>query len=188
MRSVIKREKIYHGLVDFWFSDEASQYWFKSTKAFDQQLVDSYANTWQRAKHGELGDWQHTVMGSLALIILLDQLPLNMFRGTAKSYSTEAQSRIVARSAIEKAYDQGLAANQKSFMYMPFMHSEDLEDQVFGVELFSQPGLENNLRFAKHHYGIVERFGRFPHRNKILGRDSSEAEMEYLNSKQGFQG
>ena len=179
---------MYQDLIDFWFSDEASQYWFKSTDAFDQRLVDSHADTWQRAKQGELDNWQRTATGSLALVIVLDQLPLNMFRGTAKSFSTEAQSRAVARSAIEKAYDQELPANQKSFMYMPFMHSEDLNDQAIGVELFSQPGLESNLRFAKHHYDLVERFGRFPHRNKILGRESSEAEKDFLYSKEGFQG
>jgi uncharacterized protein (DUF924 family) len=179
---------MYQALIDFWFSDEASQYWFKATKAFDARLRDSYANTWQQAKQGKLDDWQQSATGSLALVILLDQFPLNMFRGMAKSFSTEAQSRSVARGAIEKAYDAELPANQKSFLYMPFMHSEDLADQALGIELFSQPGLENNLRFARHHYGIVERFGRFPHRNSILGRETSEAEVEYLNSKQGYQG
>jgi uncharacterized protein (DUF924 family) len=179
---------MYQDLINFWFSDQASQYWFNSTEVFDQQLIDSYTDTWRQAKQGELDDWQHTATGSLALVIVLDQFPLNMFRGTAESFSTEAQSRAVARSAIEEAYDQELAAHQKSFLYMPFMHSEDLNDQALSVELFSQPGLDNNLRFAKHHYEIVERFGRFPHRNKILGRESSEAEIEYLNSKQGFQG
>jgi len=179
---------MYQDLIDFWFSDETSQYWFNSTEAFDRQLVDTYADTWQQAKQGELDDWQRTATGSLALVIVLDQFPLNMFRGTAKCFATEAQSRAVARNAIEKAYDREIAADQKSFMYMPFMHSENLNDQALSVELFSQPGLDNNLRFAKHHYEIVERFGRFPHRNKILGRESSEAEIKYLNSKQGFQG
>ena len=179
---------MYQALIDFWFSDEVSQNWFKSTKAFDQRLLDSYAGTWQQAKQGKLDDWQQSATGSLALVIVIAPFPLNMFRGMAKSFATEAQSRVVTRSAITKAYDQELPASQKSFLYMPFMHSEDLADQALGIELFSQPGLENNLRFARHHYGIVERFGRFPHRNKILGRESSEAEVEYLNSKQAFQG
>ena len=179
---------MYQALIDFWFSDEVSQYWFKSTKAFDQRLLDTYVGTWQQAKQGKLDDWQQSATGSLALVIVLDQFPLNMFRGMAKSFSSDAKSRVVARSAITKAYDQELPASQKSFLYMPFMHSEDLADQALGIELFSQPGLENNLRFARHHYDIVERFGRFPHRNKILGRESSEAEVEYLNSKQAFQG
>ena len=179
---------MYQDLIDFWFSDEVSQYWFNSTRAFDRKLLDSYAVTWQQAKQGELNDWQQVASGSLALIILLDQMPLNMFRGTAKSFSTEAQSRDVARDAIDKAYDRQLPVDQKSFMYMPFMHSEDLGDQALALELFNQPGLENNYRFTRHHYGIVEQFGRFPHRNEILGRESSDAEIEYLNSKQGFHG
>ena len=179
---------MYQALIDFWFSDEVSQYWFKSTKAFDQRLLDSYASTWQQAKQGRLDDWQQSATGSLALVIVLDQFPLNMFRGMAKSFSTEAQSRVVARSAITKTYDKELPVSQKSFLYMPFMHSENLADQALSVELFSQPRLENNLRFSRHHYDIVERFGRFPHRNSILGRESSEAEIEYLNSKQAFQG
>lgn len=179
---------MYRELIDFWFSDEVSRYWFNSTKAFDQQLLESYGETWQRAQQGEFDDWQQTATGSLALIILFDQFPLNMFRGTAKCFSTEARSLVVAQRAIKNEFDQRLAVNQRSFMYMPFMHSENLEDQALALELFDQPGLENNYRFAKHHYGIVEQFGRFPHRNKILGRESSEAEIEYLNSKQGFQG
>ena len=179
---------MYQALIDFWFSDEAKQYWFKSTRLFDQRLIDSYIDTWRQAKRGKLDRWQQTAVGSLALVIVLDQFPLNMFRGTAKCFSTDASSLAVARGAIDKAYDRELTSDQKSFMYMPFMHSEDLDDQVLGVELFSQPGLENNLRFARHHYGIVERFGRFPHRNEMLGRESSEAEIKYLNSKEAFQG
>jgi len=179
---------MYQALIDFWFSAEVSHYWFKSSKEFDAQLLDDYGSIWQQAKQGELDDWQQAATGSLALVIVLDQFPLNMFRGTAKSFSTEAQSRAVARKAIEIGHDQVLAPDQKSFIYMPFMHSEDLKDQALGIELFSQPGLENSLRFAKHHYGVVERFGRFPHRNQILGRESSRAEVEYLNSKQGFHG
>jgi len=179
---------MYQDLIDFWFSDDAKKYWFKSTRAFDRRLLDSYADTWQQAKTGALDDWQRTAEGSLALVIVLDQFPLNMFRGTAKSFSTEGKSRDVARSAIEKDFDKVLPTNQKSFLYMPFMHSEDLDDQALGVEYFNQPGLEKNFRFAKHHSGIVERFGRFPHRNEILGRTSTEAEINYLNSKQGFKG
>lgn len=179
---------MYQALIDFWFSDEAKQYWFKSTRSFDQRLVDSYIDTWRQAKQGKLDRWQQSAIGSLALVIVLDQFPLNMFRGTAKCFSTDASSLAVARGAIDKAYDRELTSDQKSFMYMPFMHSEDLDDQALGVELFSQPGLENNLRFARHHYGIVERFGRFPHRNEMLGRESSEAEIKYLNSKEAFRG
>ena len=179
---------MYRELIEFWFSEETSKHWFNSTKKFDQTLIDTYEDTWVEAKQERLDHWQQSAAGSLALIIVLDQLPLNMFRGQAKCFSTEAHSREVARAAIEKDFDQELPSNQKSFMYMPFMHSEDLDDQAMAVKLFNKSGLESNYRFARHHYNIIERFGRFPHRNKVLGRKSSDAEIEYLNSREGFQG
>ena len=179
---------MYQDLVDYWFSEETSKYWFKSTKAFDRALANAYEDTWLQAKQGKLDHWQQAATGSLALVIVLDQFPLNMFRGQAKSFSTEAQSRDVARAAIKNKFDQELVVKQRSFIYMSFMHSEDLLDQALSVKLFDAPGMESNYRFALHHYAIVERFGRFPHRNKILGRVTTDAEIEYLNSKEGFQG
>ncbi|MFT4608097.1 MAG: hypothetical protein ACI8ZV_001786 [Chitinophagales bacterium] len=179
---------MYKVLVDFWFSEESSRYWFNSTREFDQQLLAEYGTYWQQAKQGGLDHWRESALGSLALVILLDQIPLNIFRGKLDSFSTEAQSIEVARAAIDNGFDAELTAQQKSFLYMPFMHSENLQDQALALELFDQPGLEGNLKFSKHHYGIVERFGRFPHRNEILGRVSSQAETEYLNSKEAFTG
>ncbi len=179
---------MYRALLGYWFSDEASQYWFNSTPEFDQYLRDTYGDLWQQAVSGELDEWRENPEACLALVIILDQFPLNMFRATAKSFSSEQQSRDVARHAIEQKFDIGMPAKQKSFLYMPFMHSEDLDDQMLSLKLFDQPGLENSLRFARHHHGIIEKFGRFPHRNDILGRRSSESEIEYLNSKEAFKG
>lgn len=179
---------MYQSLIEYWFSDEVSTRWFNSTPEFDRQLLARYGKTWQLARQGKLDRWCDNAVGSLAMVILLDQFPLNMFRGSAKSFSTEAKSRVVARVAIDRGFDQELPARQKSFLYMPFMHSEDLDDQAFSLKLFDQPGLEHNVRFSRHHHGIVKRFGRFPHRNDILGRKSTDAEVEYLNSKEGFKG
>lgn len=179
---------MYRDLLDYWFSEEVKKYWFNSTPEFDQQLRESYADLWQQAANGELDFWCESPDGCLALVILLDQFPLNMFRGTAKSFSTEQQSRDVARLAIEKNFDSQLPIKQKAFLYMPFMHSENLDDQAEALKLFDQPGLGDNLRFARHHHGIVEKYGRFPHRNDVLGRQSSKAEIEYLNSKEAFKG
>lgn len=175
-------------IIDFWFSEAARKLWFKSTPEFDLQLRETYQDSWERARRGELDHWMQSADGCLALVVVLDQFPLNMFRNTAQSYATEAQSREVARVALEKNFDQALDAERKAFLYMPFMHSESLEDQQLALELFAQPGLENNLRFARHHHDIVAKFGRFPHRNEALGRDSTAAEIEYLNSKQAFTG
>ncbi len=175
-------------IIDFWFADDTRKLWFNSTTAFDQRLRESYLETWKQASAGELDHWMQSADGCLALVIVLDQFPLNMFRNQAQSYATEAQSREVARLAIERKFDQTLDADRKAFLYMPFMHSENLEDQELALELFEQPGLESNLRFAHHHRDIVAKFGRFPHRNEALNRKSSEAELAYLNSKEAFTG
>ncbi len=175
-------------ILDFWFSDEASPRWFDSTPDFDRRLRRDYEDLWQRARRGELDHWRQSADGCLALVIVLDQLPLNMFRGEAESYATEAQARDVARAALARGFDGDLPIERRAFLYMPFMHSEDPADQALSVELFAQPGLEKNQRFARHHRDIVERFGRFPHRNAALGRASTPAEIEYLNSGQAFKG
>jgi uncharacterized protein (DUF924 family) len=175
-------------ILDFWFSDEVRKLWFNSTPEFDASLRERFLPLWQQASRGELDHWQENAVGCLALVILLDQFPLNMFRADAQSFATEAQSREVAQLAIDQGLDEGLEVKQRAFLYMPFMHSESLADQQRALELFDQPGLDDNLRFARHHHEIIEKFGRFPHRNEALGRDSSAAEIVYLNSKQAFTG
>ena len=175
-------------ILDFWFSDEVRKLWYNSTPQFDALLRERFLPLWQKASRGELDHWQENAAGCLALVIVLDQFPLNMFRSEAQSFATEAQSREVAKLAIDQSFDQALEAKQRAFLYTPFMHSETLVDQQRALELFDQPGLEGHLRFARHHHGIIEKFGRFPHRNQVLGRDSSAAEIEYLNSKEAFTG
>jgi uncharacterized protein (DUF924 family) len=175
-------------IIDFWFSDEVRKLWFNSTSQFDTSLRERFLVRWQQASRGELDHWQQSAVGCLALVIILDQFPLNMFRGQAQSFATEGQSRAVAQAAIDQGFDRQLDVGQRAFLYLPFMHSEALVDQRRALELFAQPGLEDNLRFARHHHDIIDRFGRFPHRNEALGRHSSAAEIEYLNSKQAFTG
>ncbi len=175
-------------ILDFWFSDEVRKLWFKSNPEFDALLRERFEALWTRASSGELDDWLQSAAGCLALVLVLDQFPLNMFRGQAQSFVSEAQSREVARLAIDKGFDQDIEPGSRAFLYMPFMHSEMLADQQLALQLFAQPGLEDNLRFARHHHDIVEKFGRFPHRNEALGRESSESEIEYLNSKEAFTG
>lgn len=178
----------YQSLLDFWFSEETKAKWFNSTPEFDQALTDQYLSVWQAAKNGQLKHWQSSAAGSLALIIILDQLPLNMFRGQPQSFATEAMSRDVAAHAIQQGHDQQLTDLQKAFIYLPYMHSEDMADQERSVELFENAGLTDNLKWAKHHRDIVKRFGRFPHRNAVLSRESSQEEIDYLNSKESFKG
>lgn len=175
-------------LIDFWFSPDVAKLWFHSTPVFDDELRERYSETYEMARRGELGDWQETAEGALALIILFDQIPLNIFRGQAASFATEARAREVAEKAIARGLDAQLSDKQKVFMYLPYMHSENLADQDTSVDLFTRAGLDENLRFARHHREIVQRFGRFPHRNALLGRTSSEEEIAWLASKESFKG
>jgi len=175
-------------ILDFWYSENMSSHWFNSTPEIDREIKDRFEEIWSLACTGELDSWQDSASGSLALIILLDQMPLNMFRGQAKSFSTEARAISIAKQAIQHAFDKQLGNEQLIFMYMPFMHSESMQDQNRAVELYGAAGLHENVKFAKHHRSIVERFGRFPHRNKILGRQSSQQELDYLQSDEAFKG
>lgn len=175
-------------LLDFWFAPSQEKYWFSSTPQFDQQLREQFENIWCAARDGQQADWELSEEGALALVILLDQMPLNMYRGLAESFSTEAQAREVAGRAIEQDFDKLLADKGKAFMYMPFMHSEDLADQDRSVALYDAAGLKNNLKFAQHHRDIIRQFGRFPHRNAILGRPSSPEEKAWLASETAFHG
>ncbi len=175
-------------LIRFWFSRPVQARWFASTPEFDAELREQYLDTYHAALTGELADWQATPEGALALVICLDQLPLNMFRGEAASFAGEAPSRQVAMQAIERGFDQSLGNAQKAFLYMPFMHSEALADHERVLALFEKAGLTDNLRWAQHHREIVLRFGRFPHRNKILGRQSTREELDYLATGESFKG
>jgi len=175
-------------MVKFWFSDAVRPLWFKSTPSFDKQLREQFESLWQQAAQGQLDSWAENAEGALALVILLDQIPLNIFRGEARSFSTESKARDIAGYAIDKRWDVTLPDEQKAFLYMPFMHSESLADQDRSVALYEASGLNDNLKFAKHHRELIHRFGRFPHRNAILGRESTEAERAYLASDEAFHG
>ena len=175
-------------LLDFWYTEPMRKQWFASTPQLDAAIKERFEITWKAAVHGDYDDWRNSPDGCLALTIILDQLPLNMFRGSAKSFSSEHLAIEVAKHAIAQAYDQQIDPTQLPFLYLPLMHSENLADQDQSVALFDAAGLTNNLRFAQHHREIVRRFGRFPHRNVLLGRVSSTAELEYLNSKEAFKG
>lgn len=175
-------------ILNFWYTPPMSEHWFNSTPAIDTEIRERFESTWAEAKIGNLDTWKQTAEGCLALCIVLDQFPLNMYRGEARSFSTEQQAVAVTKYALAQDFDQQLAPERVMFLYMPLMHSEHLVDQDESVRLFTAVGLIENARFAEHHRGIVQRFGRFPHRNVVLGRESTPAELEYLNSKEAFKG
>jgi len=175
-------------IINFWFEEVDSSLWFNSTAEFDLQLKQRFESVYQEALKGTLDHWGNSPDGALALIVLLDQFPLNMYRGKPESFSGEKKAQSIAREAVAKKFDEQLTDAQKAFMYMPLMHSEDMNDQDFSVSLYEKAGLKQNLRFAKHHRKIVRKFGRFPHRNSILGRESTVEEIAYLNSREAFHG
>jgi uncharacterized protein (DUF924 family) len=175
-------------LLEFWFDPQHTPLWFNSTSAFDATIRERFEAAWEAARKGRLEQWRKTPEGALALVILLDQMPLNMYRGRPESFATEAQAREVAQAALEAGWDAALEAAGKAFLYMPFMHSEAEADQARSVALFEAAGLTDNLKWARHHQDLILRFGRFPHRNAILGRQSTDEELAYLDSEEAFTG
>jgi uncharacterized protein (DUF924 family) len=178
-------------VLEFWFGREGEEgygefreVWFTKNPEFDREVRDRFEDVYEEAAAGRLESWRGEALSCLALIIVLDQFPRNMFRGDPKTYATDEEARAAARYAVEHAYDRELAPFQRLFVYLPFEHSEELEDQRLSVELFrgltAEMGSEDLLGYAMRHKEIVERFGRFPHRNEILGRATTSEEAEFL--------
>ena len=171
-------------VLEFWFSGDARKAWFHSSPAFDQTIRKRFAQLFARAATGDLRIWQTSPEGCLALCILLDQMPRNMFRGDPRAFATDERALAVAEHALAESFDRELTSEQKQFIYMPFMHSENLANQLRALALFESSGMTEQRRFAEEHVAIIRRFGRFPHRNAIFGRPSTEAEAEYLSEVQ----
>jgi uncharacterized protein (DUF924 family) len=172
-------------VVAFW-REAGPNLWFAKDAAFDQRFRERYALLHEQAARGELTAWLSSPEGSLALVILLDQYPRNSFRGTARMYATDPLARDAAKAAIAAGHDRAIAKDLRLFLYLPFGHSEGIADQDRSVELCRRLG-EPYLTRAEHHRDIVKRFGRFPHRNPILGRPMRPEEQRYLDEG-GYKG
>lgn len=172
-------------VVSFWRAAGARQ-WFRVDPAFDAQFRERFLAAHEAAALGRLQDWLASAEGALALVLLLDQFPRNAFRGTARMYATDAQARHAADAAIRAGFDRELDDELRQFFYLPFMHSERLDDLERCVALNTDAGGEP-LRYALHHRDVVARFGRFPHRNAVLGRTSTPEEEQFLAAG-GFRG
>jgi uncharacterized protein (DUF924 family) len=175
-------------ILDYWYSERLRSHWFSSTPELDAEIVERFESVWESAKQGEFDGWRESPEGCLALAIILDQFPLNMFRGKAKAFSTESMAVEVAKHAIQNQFDKQIGKDKLAFLFMPLMHSELLEEQDLSVKMFSESGLTENLKFAQHHRELVRKYGRFPHRNRILRRDSTGEEIAYLQSPNAFKG
>ena len=173
-------------VLDYWFSEKSKQFWFASTPQVDNEIKIRFESVWEKAAEGEYSQWRETADGSVALIVILDQLPLNMFRSDPKGFQTESMAVEVALNAINNGFDEELNDEKLLFLFMPLMHSENIDHQNLQVYLFDKYNF--NLEFSKHHRDLVKKFGRFPHRNEILGRMSSMEELDYLLSDNAFKG
>ena len=173
-------------ILSFW-RHAGEQRWWAKDAAFDTVIRTRFQGTWEAGRDGKLALWQATDDGALALVIVLDQFPRNMFRGDPKTFSTDSMALAAARSAIAQGRDKRIDQNLLPFLYVPFMHSEKLADQEECVALFKQCGDSENLKFAEEHADIIRKFGRFPHRNTTLGRTTTPEEKAFLDAG-GFAG
>jgi uncharacterized protein (DUF924 family) len=173
---------MYQEIIKFWFEDiEPSQWWVKSDD-FDLLIRERFASVHGQAVRGELFTWRQTAEGRLAEILVLDQFSRNMFRDTAQAFSYDPLALVLAQEAVSAAADEKLSPVQCSFLYMPFMHSESLPIHHEAVALYQKNAIQDNLDFELKHKKIIEMFGRYPHRNSILGRQSTELEVEFLTT------
>ena len=172
-------------ILAFW-REAGYEKWFKRDDAFDAAIREKFMPTYEAAAAGQLSSWEATADGALALCLVLDQFPRNMFRGDARTYAADGQARAVANRALKRGYDQDVPDELRGFFFLPFMHSEDLVDQERCVQLYREAE-STDLKYAEQHRDIIRRFGRFPHRNAILGRDITPEEQKFLDDG-GFKG
>lgn len=173
-------------LLAFWFAEGMEEKWFNGGAAFDEELESRFGALHDQACAGQLDAWSNTHRGALALIILLDQLSRNLHRGTPSAFKQDDKALSLALKALGEGWDQEFSERERQFFYLPLMHSEDPAHQQRCVALYEAIDNENSLKFAREHRDIIERFGRFPHRNAVLGRDSTDEEEAFLKEHKGF--
>lgn len=167
-------------VLDFWFGELQSDQHFDKDAALDAEITARFAVTLQGAARGELAAWRATPGGRLAEIIVLDQFSRNIHRGRAEAFESDPVALALAQELVAGAYDAELPIEQRAFAYLPLMHSESLAIHAQAEVLFDQPGLEENLRFERRHQQVLQRFGRYPHRNAALGRVSTPEEAAFI--------
>ncbi|MEX0964683.1 MAG: DUF924 family protein [Pseudohongiellaceae bacterium] len=168
-------------VIQFWFEDIEPKQRFVKDPEFDELIRSRFGKIHQHAAQGLLYAWREHPLDALAEIIVLDQFSRNMFRDSPAAFATDTLALVLAQEAIRKKFDRKLDTFKRAFLYMPFMHSESQEIHEIALFLFDQPGLEDNFNFEVKHKDIIDRFGRYPHRNEILGRESTAEELEFLS-------
>ena len=172
----------YSKVLTFWFSECTPEQWFKVDRSFDQLITDRFSSCHEAASRGELFSWRNNPRGRLAEIIVLDQFSRNIYRNRPQAFAQDPLALILSQELVLSGLDQELDVMERAFAYMPYMHSESLLIHDVAIKLFEHPGMAENLRFERAHREIIHRFGRYPHRNKILGRDSTQEEVEFLKT------
>ena len=171
---------MYYEILKFWFEELRPNQWWEKNETLDNLIKDRFLYLHNQAVKGELGSWRTTAEGSLAEIIILDQFSRNIYRDRPESFAYDGMALVLAQTAIVQQFDEQLSSIQRSFLYLPFMHSESAIMHEEAVRLYKLPGLEGNYDFELKHKAIIDRFGRYPHRNKILGRISTPEEIQFL--------
>ena len=166
----------------FWFDELDSKDWFSARPEIDETIRRRFADLHAALEHEPPDAQRLSAEGHVAAVLVFDQFPRNLFRGSARTYATDDLALSLASHAVDNGLDGALDARRRHFLYMPFMHSEDREMQARSLRLFSELGIPDALRYAVHHKGVVDRFGRFPHRNAILGRATTADERDFLSS------
>ena len=167
-------------ILDFWFNELTPKHHFAKDAALDEAIRTRFGATLEAAARCELFAWRATPEGRLAELLVLDQFSRNVYRDTARAFAQDALALVLAQELVASGQDRSLLTAQRVFAYMPYMHSESAVIHEQALELFAQPGMENNLDFERRHKAIIDRFGRYPHRNAILGRESTAEESEFL--------
>lgn len=170
---------------EYWIDELGPAGWYAGGDALDQQIRDRFEPAWQAARGGAYQNWMTCASGALAYLILMDQMPRNMFRGSGDAFATDALARACATLAIKQGFDKRVSGEARQFFYMPFMHSESAADQDRGVRLFLMNLPGGNVLHARAHREVIRMFGRFPYRNSALGRQSTSLELEFL-AKGGY--
>ena len=176
------RDMDYQHIIDFWFLETEPAQWWRQSDEFDRRIGERFGAVLAQAAQCELYAWRAAPLGRLAEIIVLDQFSRTIHRATAQAFASDSMALALAQEAIAAHADDALEPAKKAFLYMPFMHSESPEMHAIAVSLFGQVGLDSYLQFELRHKAIIDRFGRYPHRNALLGRVSSEEEIEFLKT------
>ncbi len=171
---------MYQEILKFWFEDTEPAQWWKKNEDFDRAIIERFSALHRRATRCELFEWRKDARGRLAEVIVLDQFSRNMFRGSPLSFAYDALALALSQEAVSAGADAALNPVERSFLYMPFMHSESANIHEVAVELFRENGIQGTLDYELKHKAIIDRFGRYPHRNAILGRESTPEEIEFL--------